>query len=314
MRPSTNVSIRLAEPGDVDDVVSFTRDTWSEWDRGDYLPEAFPRWVENDDPNRGTFVADAGGRAVGTLQAVLLSPWEGWLQGLRVDAEYRGEGIGTRLAHAGFRWAREKGATVARSMVFSWNEMGLGLARAAGFEPAMEFRWAHPEPDGRAGPDLDDAGVEGTADPAAAWAYWGRSDASRHLAGLTLDMDESWAVSTLALETLQRAARETSLLVIGDGGTRAFAHRIRSYDRETEVGETERWTEYGVGAWADPRACELLMAAVARDAADRDADRTRVLIPETVGAVSDVALAGHRVSDHPDFVLAADLTREFGTP
>jgi GNAT superfamily N-acetyltransferase len=305
-RPSTDVSIRPAEPGDVEDIVAFTRDTWSGQDRGDYLPDVFPTWVDNDDPDRRTVVADAGGRAVGTLQAVLLSPWEAWLQGLRVDPEYRGEGIGTRLTHAGFRWAHGEGATVARSMVFSWNEMGLGLARTAGFEPATEFRWAHPEPDPDTGGGHD---ATVTADPAAAWAYWRRSDAGAHLSGLALDPEESWAVSDLALDTLERAARETSLLVIGDGGTRAFAHRIRTYERETV-----RWAEYGVGAWEDPRACESLLAAVARDAADRDADRTRVLIPETVGAVSDVALAGHRVSDHPDFVLAADLTREFETP
>lgn len=102
--------------------------------------------------------------------------------------------------------------------------------------------------------------------------------------------------------------------MIVEGKTRAFAHRTRTDDRETQDGSTERWVEYGVGAWADSRACELLMAAIARNAADCDADRTRVLIPETVETVSDATLAGHRVSDHPDFVLAADLTREFDVP
>jgi len=310
-----NVSIRPAEPGDVEDVVGFTRDTWSEYEGGDYLPQVFPRWVERDDPERHTLVADADGRTVGTLQVVLLSPYEAWLQGLRVDPEYRGEGVGTRLTHAGFQWAREEGATVARSMVFSWNEMGLGLARAAGFQPAMEFRPAHPRPDPDAGVDdvTDPLGrdMEVTADPEAAWAYWGRSDAREHLSGLALDTDESWAVSALALDTLRRAAAETSLLVLRDDGTRGFAHRVRTYERESGDGETEGWAVYGVAAWADPHACETLMAAIARDAADCGADRTRVAIPETVETVSDAAFAGHPVADDPDFVLAADLTREF---
>lgn len=304
-----SISIRPAEPDDIEDVAAFTRDTWSEQDAGDYLPEIFPQWVENDDPGRHTVVADADGQAVGTLQVVLLSEHEAWLQGLRVDPAYRGEGIGTRLVHAGFAWARDRGATVARSMVFSWNEMGLGLARAAGFEPAMEFRWAHPEPDAGAGEDSDRAV---TGDPAAAWAYWGRSEARAHLSGLGLDMDESWAVSELTLDRLERAAGETTLLAVHDEGTRAIAYRSRTYDREKDEDGPVRWAEYGVGAWTDPEACEALMMAVARDAADCGAERTRVLIPETVEAVSDVALSGHRVSDHPDFVLAADLTREFG--
>ncbi|MFB6295818.1 MAG: N-acetyltransferase family protein [Halobacteriales archaeon] len=311
-----NVSIRPAEPPDVEDVVAFTRDTWSEYEGGDYLPDVFPRWVEDEDPERRTFVADAGGRAVGTLQAVLLSSHEAWLQGLRVDPEYRGEGIGTRLTHAGFRWARGKGASVARSMVFSWNESGLGLARAAGFEPAMEFRPAHPEPDPDAsvdGPaDSIGTGIEVTADPGAAWAYWNRSDTREHLSGLALDPGESWAASDLTLDQLRRAATETSLLALRDDGTRGFAHRVRIHERETEDGETEQWAVYGVAAWSDPGACEALMAAIARDAADCGADRTRVAVPETVAAVSDVALAGHPVAGDPDFVLAADLTRDFG--
>jgi hypothetical protein len=64
--------IRPARPDDVEDVVAFTRDTWSDRETGDYLPDVFPQWVKGDDPGGHSLVADVDGRAVGTLQACLL--------------------------------------------------------------------------------------------------------------------------------------------------------------------------------------------------------------------------------------------------
>ena len=295
-------TIRRAESGDADAIKAFTADTWPELDGGDYLPDVIDDWIESDDEDRRTLVAEVDGAAAGVVQAVLLSPWEAWVQGMRVAPEHRGEGLGTDLTRAAFEWARGEGATVARNMVFSWNAMGLGLSRAAGFEPVAEFRWAQPEPDA----DVD-SGAELSAEPAAAWRFWQESDARTALSGLALDPDETWAVSDLTRERLAWAADETFLGVVQDGGTRGFAFRVRDFERDSD-GEAERWAEYGVGAWADVEAAESVLAAVSRDAAAIGADRTRVMIPETPRAVSDAALAGVAFSDEPDFVLAADLT------
>jgi hypothetical protein len=214
--------------------------------------------------------------------------------------------------------------------VFSWNEAGLGQSRACGYEPATEFRWAHPEPDPNTTPRSDptaDATI--TADPDAAWRFWNASAARDHLRGLALDDDESWALSQLTRDHLRTAADDDGLLVVQDDGTKGFAHRVRKYERTIDTengdndtesgddeseenggGETETWVEYGVGTWADLPSADALLAAVARDAADCGADRTRVLIPETVRAVSDAAACRVEVSDEPDFVLSADLTVE----
>lgn len=304
-------SIRHARTGDIADVIAFTQDTWSDQDRGDYLPDRFPAWVRNEGTDQQTFVADVNGRAVGTLQVVRLSSDEAWLQGLRVAPSHRGKGIGTALIHAGFSWAKEAGASFARGMVFSWNEMGLGLTRAAGFDPTTEFRWAHPEPDATAAIDPDDRGIEVRSDPMEAWTYWTRSDACTHLSGIALDMDETWAVSSLTLERLKYASEKTSLIVIVGDGTRAITYRTRTVEYEADDGDKTSLAEYGVAAWTDPQDCGSLMSAIARDAADCGVNRTRVLIPETVETVSDVALAGHPLADHPDYVLTADLTMDF---
>ncbi|MGM0447264.1 MAG: N-acetyltransferase family protein [Methanobacteriota archaeon] len=336
------VVVREARPADADAVAAFTRDTWGER-HDDYIPRVFPDWADSDDPDRGTFVAtlppeaaDAGvldGRGagdtrvagegdgaaeagepeavVGCIQSVLLSDWEAWGQGIRVDPAARGHGVGSALSAAALDWARERGAAVCRNMVFSWNVMGLGQSRAVGFEPETEFRFAEPEPD----PDALDAEAVDVEpftdpDPDAAWAFWSDSDARDHLRGLALDPDESWACSQLTRDRLATAAAEDRLIAVTDAAALAgFAVRTRVTEREVD-GETSRIATYGVAAWRDVGAAGVLYDAIAADAAAAEADDARVLIPETVEHVSDTGANRVAVAGEPDFVMCADLTGE----
>ncbi|MGN8213776.1 GNAT family N-acetyltransferase [Halococcus salifodinae] len=301
----TDITIRQARPDDYEDVAAFTRETWADRDSGDYIPEIYHEWIAGDGDSQRTFLVDAGDDVAGLCQGVLLSEHEAWAQGMRVNPEYRGEGLSTQLNDALFRWARERGATVVRNMVFSWNAAGLGGSRAVGFAPLCEFRWAHPDPD----PDATLPKAYTVADdPDAAWSFWRRSDAYTALSGLALDADESWAMSELTREGLHRAAEETRVFAVRreDDGTRAMAHRVRDYERETD-GRTERWAEYGVGAWSDLGAARALFRAISADAAAIGADRVRVLVPETPRHVSDVAAAHVALGENPDFVLEAPL-------
>ncbi len=293
------IRLRPATHDDYDDVAAFTRDTWEK--SSDYIPDVYHEWVEGTDQQ--TLVADAGDEVAGIAQAVMLSPTEAWTQGLRVDPSFRGQGVATALARALFDWARDQGAVVTRNMVFSWNEAGLGQSRSVGYEPVAEFRWAHPDP-------APDTAMPETvcADVDAGWAFWTASEAREQLAGLGLALDESWALRELTPDLLARTAAETSLLVVtGARATRGLAYRTRTVERDDKNGP-ERWAEYGLGAWADRETAETLLRAVSVDAAACDADRTRVLIPESPGPVSDVALLRTALADYPDFVFAADLT------
>ena len=307
-----DVRVRQARSEDYDAVVSFTEDTWP--GRGsDYIPRIYHEWIAGDGDDQRTFVAEHGERVAGICQGVLLSEYEAWAQGMRIDPEFRGEGLGILLNDALFDWAVANGASVCRNMVFSWNEAGLGMSRTAGFDPRMEFRWAHPEPNAKVDPDLP---VHEEPDPA--WSYWQRSDARDALRGLALDGDESWAVSALSHADLRNAADKTRVFVVGDGGTTGLAYRVRDYEREVTSEDendeheaddgTERWAEYGVGAWADVESARSLFEAIAADAAVIGADRTRVLVPETPRHVSDAAACRVETSAEPDFVFEADLT------
>ncbi len=300
-------SVRPAREDDYEAVVDFTTDTWPDRDGGDYIPHIYHEWIADDGDGQQTFVVDVAGSddVAGILQSVMLSEHEAWMQGMRVNPDYRGQGLSTFLQDAAFDWAVEQGATVARNMVFSWNVAGLGGSRASGFDPCTEFRWAHPKPDADADPSL-----RVTDDADGAWSFWSSSAVRGELKGLVLDDEETWAVSELTRGRLRAAAADDRLFVVQESGTRGLSYRVRSYDRSNEDGDVATWAEYAIGAWkpGDLEALRSLLAAVARDAAAVDADRTRVLIPEGVEWVSDVAYARTPVSDEPDFVMAADLT------
>ena len=301
---TVNITTREARLDDHDDVTAFTRNTWPEREGRDYLADVYPDWFEGE--KKRTLVAEADERVVGLAQCVHLSEHEAWGQGLRVHPDYRGQGISQRLTEELFEWARGESATVVRGMVFSWNVAGLGQARATGYEPVTEFRWAHPEPDAEAEPNAG-TDLRVVSDPDVAWRAWADSDACAHLGGLALDQDETWAVSELTREDLHRAADEAAVFAVVRDSARAMAFRVRDSEHEVD-GETVCRAEYGVGTWDDLDSLETLLAAIRRDAAEIGADTTRMLIPETAAHVSDVAATRTTVADEPDFVLAADLT------
>lgn len=296
------IELRPATHDDYEAVAAFTRDTWGEG--SDYIPDVYHDWIDGED--KETIVADTGDDIAGIAQMVLLSDHEAWSQGMRVNPDYRGVGISMEITHELFDWARGEGATVARAMVFSWNQAGLGQSRASGFDPVTEFRWLQPAPDAEAAaPD----GYEVTNDPSAAWSYWIGSDACAHLNDLGLSLDESWAVQEVTHDLFQRAANDQQAFAVQTAdGTVGASYRTRTYERENDDGVEQRWAEYGVSAWETVDALEALLTGIARDAAALDADRTRVLIPETAQAVSDGALLRAGIADEPDFVVAADLT------
>ncbi|MFH5799762.1 GNAT family N-acetyltransferase [Haladaptatus sp. CMAA 1911] len=300
----TEIELREATHDDYEAVAAFTENTWADRDGGDYIPRVYHDWIDGED--RYTVVADAGDDIAGIVQCVLLSDWEAWGQGMRVNPDFRGHGVATRMTHELFDWARERGATTLRNMVFSWNVAGLGQSRATGYDPITEFRWAHPEPDADADPAM-----EVSDDVNAAWSYWSRSDAGTYLRGLALDFEETWALSELTREDLQRSAEDGELFVVQEDGTRGFACIAREQELPDEDGERTVFVEYAIGAWTDPDAARSLFAAISRDAANRDADETRVLIPETPRIVSDAAYCRVEIADDPDFVMGMDLTKDY---
>ena len=296
--------VRQGRADDHDAVAAFTRETWPDRDAEDYLPDVFPEWVATDGPDQHTAVVEAEGggeddegsgderRAVAVCQAKLLAADEGWLQGIRVDPDHRGAGHGARLVEYLFDWLRDRGARVARNLVFDWNPAGMGQSRSVGFEVRAGCRFLRLEAGERA---LD---LEVGTDPGRAWHCWTRSDARNTLSGLALADGEPWALTELTRDRVARAGP----LVLLDGGPRAMAVRLDTRDPDHREGVV---ADYAAAAW-EPGAGGVLFDAVRADAARAGADEARVCAPGTPRHTADAGAA--RVSfDQSGLVFAADL-------
>lgn len=287
------IRIREARLDDHAEVSAMCEGIWEDRD-GDYLPLVFPDWIEGQD--RRTVVAIEEERIIGIAQCVLVSPTEAWGQGLRVHEQARGEGVAASIMNDLFTWARENGARVARSMVFSWNPAGMGVARGVGFEPTAEFRFVTPTPRD------DPMPASVILDDVAGWQMWSGSKARTAMSGLGLDVDESWAMRELRANDM---TQRNTLTVLSDG-TAAMAMRGRAFEDPRDESRTVQ--EYATSAWRDPDAAATLLSAIAVDAAEQGATATRVLVPEGPRYISDVAAAGSDIHSEPHFVFSADLT------
>ncbi|MEF8775731.1 MAG: GNAT family N-acetyltransferase [Haloarculaceae archaeon] len=297
------VTVRRAEPADQDAVAAFTADTWAERDVSDYIPEVFSEWVAEAGADRRTVVATVGEEPIGVCSGTILTDGEAWMQGIRVDPDHRRSGVGQAMTDDLFDWARERGASVARNMVFGWNDAALGTARIHGFEPATTGRWARPEPDGGADPTLPMR-----EEAAAAWSHWTDSDARAWLAGLALDGEEAWALAELRRDRFLDLADKGRVIAVVDGTTRAMTVTAGRREGTDDDGDSVTVADYAVASWDDLAAARSLFEAIRADAAARDVDGTRVLVPETPAFVTDAASTRAPLSDRPFYVMAADLT------
>ena len=78
---------------DYDDIVDISKDIW---DGGDYLPSVFHKWVDD----KGFFLGGVdieNKKVVAVAKLSILYDGSGWLEGLRVHKNYRGQKLGKRI-------------------------------------------------------------------------------------------------------------------------------------------------------------------------------------------------------------------------
>jgi GNAT superfamily N-acetyltransferase len=177
-------TIRAATIQDGEAIAEFTTDTFT-W--GDYVPQAFPDWLDSEDGC--VFVATGSDDApVAVSRTLLLSDKEAWLHGTRVHPAHRRRGIGAMLNDAGCEWARRQGALVARLLVEDWNEgaqaqvAALGYRKAAPWMSAVLEVGAEVVPHTNGGkrvPGEERLSPGRAAEADVAWMSWAASDAAR---------------------------------------------------------------------------------------------------------------------------------------
>lgn len=116
MNTSTRLSIHRARPEDKEVVLRFSEHTW-EW--GDYISLVWGKWL--NEPKSRLLVATKGSTPIAIIHAVMVSRDEGWLEGLRVDPDYRKMGIAGRMTRQGLKELEKFGAKVVRFITSSTN-------------------------------------------------------------------------------------------------------------------------------------------------------------------------------------------------
>lgn len=128
------VYVRPARAEDREQVLSFCGRTF-EW--GDYIGDVWEKWL--NDPTGPLLVAVVGERIVGTGKVTMISATEAWLEGLRVNPEYRGVGVAQAMYDAAETTARKRYARVARYATFSGNTAIHKLSERFGYRRVARF-------------------------------------------------------------------------------------------------------------------------------------------------------------------------------
>ena len=127
------IEVRPAREDDREAVLAFCARTW---DDGDYIHYVWEDWL--NDTSGALLVATLGGRPVGLAHLRMMSPDEGWIEGVRVDPEARRRGVARVLISRTLVTAHERGATVARYFTSSDNIASQQLFDRFGFVRVAE--------------------------------------------------------------------------------------------------------------------------------------------------------------------------------
>jgi GNAT superfamily N-acetyltransferase len=121
-------------------MLRITRDTWG---GNDYLPYVWDEWLE--DPGGLFMAAVIDGRLAGLQHAALMSDGTAWLEGIRVDPDLQGRGVGSMLLDAGVQWARTMACPAVRLSTSDQNPASNRMATSKGFLQVASFRTAEAE-------------------------------------------------------------------------------------------------------------------------------------------------------------------------
>jgi N-acetylglutamate synthase-like GNAT family acetyltransferase len=109
------------------------------WEGDDYLPQVFEKWV---DEKTGEFTVIAvNGTVAGCSKITALPESVLWLEGIRVDTNYRGLGLGKQLADYQLVRAGEIGYSRLELSTFALNHESLAIIRKRGFKEVAAFKF-----------------------------------------------------------------------------------------------------------------------------------------------------------------------------
>lgn len=228
----TACTFRPACAADREAVFAFTAKTW---DWGDYLPQVWDVWLA--DAQGALTVALADGRVVAVGKLSIVGSREGWLEGHRVDPNFRQQGISLAFTAYQVELARRLELRVLRLATGSSNSAVHRVAARLGFHRVAVFAPLVAEALGTEAPELT---ILSESHYSAVQNWLGRSSIYRACAGLC---SEGWSWRELTAKHVRAslAAGAVVALFRPDGSVAAFGLR----GSRAETGEPERGLHLG---------------------------------------------------------------------
>ena len=109
------------------------------WDGEDYLPHIFEKWVNEEGGEFTVITVDDV--VAGCAKMTLLPHGVLWLEGIRVDTDYRGQGLGKKMADYQLKRAGEMGYKRLELGTFVENYESLAIIKKRGFEKVASFKF-----------------------------------------------------------------------------------------------------------------------------------------------------------------------------
>ncbi|MBI5961581.1 MAG: GNAT family N-acetyltransferase [Chloroflexi bacterium] len=136
VRTFTRAELRI-RPAQPEDRLAIEAIAAQTWDGEDYLPRVINQWLS--DPSGGFYVADLHDQVIGVAKLTRFDDGEWWMEGLRVDPAFHGQGIARILHHFVINQAHWRGSGVLRFSTGSDNEATFKLARESAFKLGAKF-------------------------------------------------------------------------------------------------------------------------------------------------------------------------------
>ena len=277
-------SVRPAHANDADAITAFTTDTF-EW--GDYIPTVFPQWL--DDPNGLLAVGvDRDDQPIAIGRGAMMSKTEAWLQGFRVNPEWRRLGVASALVETLVDWATDRGALIARLLTEGWNEPAQRQVEKGGFrrssswivgeQPVDDVDPATAHNGGRRAKARRKLGIVHSSEAIPAWASWRSGPLIRPARGLHAD---GWRWSQLSAERLQQMAKQGRLWASQAGW---------ALTRRNDEAMYVDWLECG------PDSIDDMLKSIMDLAVESDAQLLRITIPDVAWLIAALKRAGYETS------------------
>lgn len=115
----TEAKVRLAQESDKEAILAFCQILPN--NQKDYIPLVWDKWIS--DPSGHIFVVTIDDIPVAMERVMRMSDSEAWWEGLRVNPQYRGQGLSKILEFNINKYLVESGINISRCMILSSNEI-----------------------------------------------------------------------------------------------------------------------------------------------------------------------------------------------